>query len=433
MKENDKIIDVDTSGLFAEHFSVAGNKHIFMATMYLYSKQIKPTPMAIYEVITDDKAKESIADLGGLEYITLLEESFIDPDSLQIFIEKVKQGYTRRAMYNISENIKDFVLSNKSETLNPQEIINFAEEKINNLSIQTETDEELYKMGTDTEQVLKERAENPEQVPGLEVGMPRYDTLTNGAQAGDLIIVVAESKVGKSVLLTNWAKKIAIDDQLPIVYFDTEMSEREQEDRLLANMSGIPIREIVSGMYVMDTENGTAEEKVKKLKAVREELNMGHYYHVYLPQFSIEQVASLTRKFQVQLGIKAMFFDYIKIPSSQGSFQSVQEYQALGFLASGLKDVAGMLRIPVFTASQTNRNNLGEGNKDASNIGGSYRILQLASKLMFLDNKSDEQIAKEGHDAGNIQLSIKYQRNGASDCTPINIFFDKEIVKMVEI
>jgi replicative DNA helicase len=404
-----------------------------MAMMYLFSKKIKPTPMAITEVLSNDQAKKSVDELGGLEYLTLLEESNIPPDNLSIFIEKVKQSYTRRMLMSISDNVKTFVLSDKAEVLNPSELISYVEKQITDLSVNATTTDEVYKMGDKTEEVLNQRAEHPAQVPGIEVGWTQYDRYTNGAQSGDLIIVCAPSKTGKSVTLTNWATKLGVVDQIPVLYFDTEMNEREQEDRILANLTGIPHDEIVSGMYVLDTVNGKADEKIAKLKEAREKLKLGNYYHIYMPQFTIEKVTALARKFCVQFGIKAIFFDYIKIPSNQANFKTVQEYQALGFFTSGLKDLAGMLKIPIFSACQTNRNDNGTNSPDESNIGGSYRILQLATKLMFLINKSDEKIAKDGIQNGNQQLFIKFQRNGQSDCPPINIFFNKPILRQTEI
>lgn len=433
LKESDKIIDVEASEIFAEHFSVPGHKFIFMAMMYLYSKKINPSPMAIVEVLNNDNAKKSVDELGGLEYLTILEESNISPDNLPIFIEKVKQSYTRRMLFNISDSVKEFVLSDKSEILNPSELISFAEKQLTDLSVNASTSEGAYKMGDRTEEILAQRAESPAQVPGLEVGWAEYDRLTNGAQPGDLIIVCAPSKVGKSVTLTNWATKLAIHDQIPVLYADSEMSEREQEDRILSNLTGIPYDEIISGMYVMDTVNGTSVEKIVKLKKAREQLQLGEYYHIYMPHFTIEKVTALTRKFVMQMNIKALFFDYIKIPSNQANFKSMQEYQALGFFTSGLKDLAGVLKIPVFTACQANRNDLDTNDPDASNVGGSYRILQLASKLMFLVNKTDERIAKDGFQNGNQQLLIKYQRSGQSDCKPINIMFNKPILRQTEV
>lgn len=434
LKDSDKIIDVESESIMPEHFGVPAHRYIYMAIMYLYSKKIKPTPFAVLEVMSDERAKEAVENIGGLDYLVTLEESNIPSDNLGIFCEKVKQSYTRRKMYNICEETKDFVLSDKSEVLNPSELVGKLEGRINDLSINTSDANDAYKMGDNTEEVLKERAETPDTVPGLEVGWSQFDRYTNGGQEGDLIIVCAESKTGKSVMLTNWATKFSIIDKIPILYIDTEMSAREQEDRVLARLSGIPQNEIVNGMYVMDTVNGTADEKVKRLKKAREELQMGNYYHIYMPSFTNEKVTALARKFQLQFGIKALFFDYIKIPSSQSnSFGKMQEYQMLGFFTSGLKDIAGTLGMPVYTACQTNRSNLGETKKDATSIGGSYRILQLASKLMFLTNKSDEQIAKEGIQNGNQVLQIAYQRNGESDCDPINIMFDKPRLTMKEV
>lgn len=211
------------------------------------------------------------------------------------------------------------------------------------------------------------------------------------------------------------------------------MNEREQEDRILANLTGIPHKEIISGLYVVDTPHGKAEDKIARLKTAQKELQTGYYYHIYMPQFTTEKVMSLTKKFNKQFGIKALFFDYIKIPSSQANFRQQQEYQALGYFTSGLKELAGILKIPILTACQANRSDLNTSNPDATNIGGSYRILQLASKLMFLVNKSEEQIARDGFQNGNQQLIIKYQRNAASDCPPINIIFDKPIIRQTEV
>lgn len=432
LKETEKIIDVESAEIFAEHFSVPGHKYVFMAMMYLYQKKIKPTPMAIMEVLGNDQARKAVDELGGLEYLSILEETNVSSESLGIFVEKVKQSYTRRMLLNISDDVRTFVLSDNAEVLNPTELVSYVEQKVTDLAITNTISEEVYKMGDRTEQVLAERAEHPAQVPGLEVGWTEFDRLTNGAGNGDLIIVCAPSKVGKSVTLTNWATKIAIKDKIPALYFDSEMNEREQEDRILANLTGIPHSEIVSGMYVLDTANGYAVDKIAKLKKAREDLNLGQYYHVYMPHFTIEKVTALARKFTVQLGVKAIFFDYIKVPSNQANFKSVQEYQALGFFTSGLKDLAGMLKVPVFTACQTNRNDLDTDSPDASNIGGSYRILQLATKLLFLVNKSDEKIARDGFQNGNQQLFIKYQRNGMSDCDPINIMFNKPILRQQE-
>ena len=289
-------------------------------------------------------------------------------------------------------------------------------------------------MGTDLEKRLEERAKRPTLVAGLQVGWTVFDRVTNGGQAGDLIIVCARAKMGKSVVLSTWAKNFAIRDGLPVLYIDTEMTSEEQEDRITSMITGIPVHEIVTGLFAVDTEYGTSKDKIAKIKDAVKQIKDAPYYHVYMPNFSAEKVTALAKQYKSKYNIQALFFDYIKVPASQGSsLQQIKEYQALGFFTSTLKDIAGLLKIPVYSAVQENRNDEKGIEKGASNVAGSDRILQLATKLMFLYAKTDEQIARDSVLLGNRQLKIAYQRNGESDVAPINLQFDNQIVTIKEV
>ena len=92
--------------------------------------------------------------------------------------------------------------------------------------------------------------------------------------------------------------------------------------------------------------------------------------------------------------------------------------------------VAGSMN---FSNSGENRNDEKGTEKSAGNVAGSDRILQLATKLMFLYAKSEEQIARDSTLLGNRQIKIAYQRNGESDCAPINLQFDSKTISMKEV
>lgn len=428
------LIDIKDNEVNAEMFLIEANRIVFMAIDYLFYKKQEPTPFAIMEVISDHNMKKIVEDFGGAEYLGVLKTMRTSENNLNIFCEKLKQAYTRYRLCGICDDTKSYLLSDKAEILNPSEIIGSHEERVMTLSNSIQHTKEIYKMGDDVESILEERASNPNRIPGLEVGWNKFDYYTNGGQPGDLIMVCARAKCGKSAILTNWAVKLAIKDQLPILYFDTEMNRREQEDRILSILSGVPHKEIVSGMYMLDTEFGRADDKKTALKKAVEELKQGNYYHVYLPNFSIDKVNAISKKFKLQHDIQAIFFDYLKFPSSQiNGLKSVQEWQMLGYLASGLKDLAGILNIPIYSACQENRSDPKGNKKDETNVGGSDRILQLASKLMFLYNKSDEDIMKEGGLNGNQILYIAFQRNAECDCPPIDVQFNRTTVTQTEI
>jgi replicative DNA helicase len=429
-----KMIELKEMDVSGEMFLIEANRYIYYSIDYLFSKQQEPSPIAIMEVLKDKRAKKVLEDFGGIEYLTILAEQKVNENNLDIFVQKLKQSYTRYKLCGICDTSKDFLLSDKTEVLNPTEIINVVESKLTDLSNAVQQTKDIYKMGDDAEKILAQRAENPNSVPGLEVGWSKFDYYTNGGQPGDLIMICARAKTGKSTILTNWATKLSIQDKIPVLYFDTEMNSRQQEDRILAILSGVPHKEIVSGMYVLDTENGKATDKKRALHEAVQKLKKGNYYHVYLPAFTMDKVNAIAKKFKLQYGIQAIFFDYLKMPASQiASLKNAAEWQMLGFITSGLKDLAGTLNLPIYSACQENRSNINSDKKDETNVGGSDRILQLASKLIFLVNKSDEDIIKEGMINGNQRLYISFQRNGESDVPPINVKFDRPRNTMYEV
>ena len=430
----DLLVEVESNEVYSQHFTIPAHRHIFTAMMYLYSKGTKPSPLSIMEVITDKKAKEEIENFGGLSYIEDMSLMEIDKSNLKIFCAKIKQTYARKELYDVCETAKNFMLSDESEKLNPSELVGQIENKLTEIANSAINETSVYKMGTDLQQRLEERAKQPTLVAGLQVGWTVFDRLTNGGQAGDLIIVCARAKMGKSVILTNWAKTFAIEDELPVLYIDTEMTSEEQEDRLVSMITQIPVQEIKTGLFAVDTENGTAQEKIQKIKDAVQQIKNAPYYHVYMPNFSAEKVTALAKQYKAKFNIQALFMDYIKIPASQGnSLQQIKEYQALGFFTSTLKDIAGTLKIPVYSAVQENRNDEKGTEKGAGNVAGSDRILQLATKLMFLYAKTEEQIERDSTLLGNRQLKIAYQRNGESDCPPINLQFDNQVVTIREV
>lgn len=220
----DKIIEVENCELYPDHFGIDANRFVFMAMLYLYSKKMKPEPMAIYEVLSDQTAKNALDEMGGLEYLVLLKDSRVMEDNIKIYCDKVKQAYVRRTLFDICESGKELMLSTSSEKLNPSELVSSIENKLGDLSLQMSTTSEVYKMGEETDEVLAARELSPETIPGLEVGFTEMDKLTNGLMPGDLLVLAAESKTGKSAMLTNWATNLAILGKVPVLYVDKIMS-----------------------------------------------------------------------------------------------------------------------------------------------------------------------------------------------------------------
>lgn len=422
----DELVVASSSGLTPDMFAVDGHKYIYMAMNYLYSKGEQLDPIAIVNVYSDDNAKKAIEELGGIDYIEALKNNPVASNT-KLFVEHIIQASARREVYETALKIADEAVKMKDTPLD--EYLMGVESRFRNITLDYQISQEVVAIGEGVAERLKQRLLNPREVIGLSTGWKKFDKLTQGLKGGELTVVGARSKTGKSVTLLNWTRKISVEDKVPALYIDTEMFTEEQQDRLLAQLSRVPEVEIKNGMFGRDTINGKARDKIARLQEASKKLKEAPFYHVYLPHFTPEKIVTLARKYKIEYGIGLLVFDYIKLPSS-GSYVGEKEYQALGYLASTLKDIAGTLDIPVVSAVQLNRGAVKAEEIDESMIAGSDRILQLANRVCFLRWKTEEEKALS---AGNQRFKIAFQRGGASNLEEIDIDFKAEILLQEEV
>jgi replicative DNA helicase len=423
------IIEMEAEGLTPKHFAVEAHKIIYSCIVYLFTKNAQIDAISIMNTIKDEKAKKVIEDIGGLEYILILQQSPTSSNT-HLFVQNVMQAYTRRNMYRTCAELQDVVI--KADNMDSNELLGIMSQRVTDLTLDHSKVADAYKFGDSLGERLQRIAENPNEVPGLPTGWKRFDKITNGLEPNDLVIIVAESKTGKSVTLLNWAKHVAIDLGLPALYIDTEQSEEEQEFRLLSILTQIPEIELKTGLFMQDSAYGTAKDKIASIQKAKKQMQESNLYHVFMPDFTLEKIQAVTRQFHLKHGIVALFFDYINFnPTLMAQNRNLRDDMILTNLAIGLKDIAGILKIPVVTAAQENRTGYGSTEKDAKNIGGSIGILQKATKLCFLRNKTDEELVTQGG-KGNQKFLIRYQRHGSTD-QEIDIMFDKIRITQKEV
>lgn len=430
LKDVGALTECTANNLFADHFAIKTNQVLYSVLAYLAEQGTKKFDSnVIYSTIQDPTALEELNNFGGREYIDTLIQSTVIMDNLPIYIKQVKEASLKRFVHKLGEDIQKDVVNVKDTS----EMLNGVQKRILDIILDSESSSEVYKFGTNTFDRLMERAQNPTDVFGYKLGWTNFDKITQGFAGNDLVVMVGASKSGKSTWLTNVSRAYSIENNLVGLYIDTEMTELEQEDRLIAMISGVPYEEIRNGMFCVDSPYGTGSEKVVRVKEASDKLSKANLFHKYMPDFTIEKVTALIRKMKIQESIDYCIFDYIKLPSSDvNGLSNAQEYQRLGYFTTCLKDMSGICDIPIITACQANRNDLETTNPDASSIGGSYRILQLATKLMFIRAKTDNELLLESYTKGNSKIHIKYQRNGEGD-RAIDVQFDKPILKMREV
>jgi len=413
LNKPDELLVANSEGLSPDMFAVDGHRYIYMSMAYLVDKGDKLDPISIMAVFTDDGAKKAIEELGGIEYLEAIKLTPVASNT-KTFTGHIIQASARRAIYEEAEQLKAKMLKDtKSPT---DEIIAIAESVMRDIAVEFQVSTEVVKLGDGIAERLKARALNPDSTIGLKTGWRQFDVASLGLINGELTIIGARSKIGKSTVLLNWCRKIAIEDAIPTLYIDTEMYQEEQEDKLLSMISGVPHYEVRNGMFARDTINGQARDKIEQVQRASRLIKQAPLYHIYMPNFTADKVMSLVRKYIIEYGIKLVVFDYIKLPSSNSTLGE-KEWQALGYLTSSLKDMAGILQIPIISAVQLNRSAVGNDDIDEGMIAGSDRILQIANRVCFLRRTNDNEFTTYGCTH---MFKIGSQRMGSDlDWTPV--------------
>lgn len=210
-------------------------------------------------------------------------------------------------------------------------------------------------------------------------------------ERGELVVLQAKYKQGKSVFLMNEAVD-KLKKGIPTMVVDMEMPTRLYVVRLLAHLTGIDANRIKSGKY--SSEDGkTIADAIAWIKRQP-------FVHVYNPELTMEQLYSLCELQRNKMGLGFLVYDYLK----SNEISTSDNYNALGAKCDYLKNrIAGKLDIPVLAACQLNR--MGE-------VADSIKINQYLSVGIKWGFKTPEMIASDGMSCGNAYAKIYVNRLG---------------------
>lgn len=225
---------------------------------------------------------------------------------------------------------------------------------------------------------------------GLPLNNNGLNTVARGARKGCLYMRSLLQGQGKSRLAAGDACKMAVpyiyDTKKkkyiytglsePTLYITTEMPVDEIQTILYAAISKVNEEHILYGTY----EKGELE----RVKQAIEYIESSPLYIVHIPDFSIEDIKNIIKKYNREFGVEYFFFDYIStslrlMSEINGkSRMGLKEHQLLLVFATELKTIAQQLDVFIFTASQLNGEAQMATYKDQNLLAGSKA---LANKL----------------------------------------------------
>ena len=374
---------------------------LFVSIYNLYQQGVeKIDEFAIDSYLSQYKEQYQIFnDNDGLRWIADAI-SISDPENYDYYYHRVRKyallryyesmGFDTRCLFD-GDSVDSVAEQRKFDDMTEQDMINFVE---NRLVIEPNihycsSDSIDSEMAGDG---LRELVQGFMEVPdvGMPLSSPILTTLTRGCRMGCLYMRGSIQGGGKTRMAAMDACKIAVPYYWdlkkkewvytgycePTVYIVTEQENDEIKSIFLACVSGVNEENIKYGSY------GPGEyERIEKAITYIEQAPL---FQVHIPDFSIEDIKNVVKKYNREKGVQHFFFDYIfssiKVMQNMGSKvgMGLKEHQFLLLFSNELKTLCQTLGVFMFTACQLNGEVVDAKIKDQNVLSGAKA---LANKL----------------------------------------------------
>ena len=411
--------------LAEDDFYQESHKYILRAMKRVFNDR-KPVDLV---TVSDDLEKEgALEKAGGIVYLTELTQITPSTANYKSYYEIISRDSVNRKLIRASRKIIETSMKGVDEKTS----LAFAEKSIYDISKQTERSA-LLSMNDDdiigdVLQKFEKLQSDQDAFKGIPTGFKRLDRMTNGLQAGALIVLAARPGMGKTSLAMNLVEHAALRAGKTCAVFSLEMPRHEIVQRLICSYANVSMKNALSGEL--------SAKEWKKLMLAGDQLKKSNIYIDDSSRVTPAEILSKCRRLKTTAGgVDMIMIDYIQLMSSGDSNMAGAEnrQQEVASITRDLKIMAKELGVPVIALSQLRR--IQSKEPQLSDLRESGAIEQDADIVMFI-SRPEAIATKEEIDSGKIikgAAELILAKHRAGEQGRVSLKFIGEYTKFVDV
>jgi replicative DNA helicase len=395
----DAIADVVGSPMKPEDYYRPAHETIQRAIIKLYGDGEPVDPITVAAELTKSG---DITRVGGASYLHTLVQTVPTAANAEYYAEIVHEKAVRRRLVEAGSKIQAMAWSGEGEV---SAVSDAAQAEIHAATeIATAADPKRPGEGSlaSTIDELQAIQNRDGKLTGVSTGFKDLDSLTQGLQPGQLVVVAARPAMGKSTLALDFARACSIRDGLPSVFFSLEMGVSEINMRMLSAEARVALHHMRGG--------NLSEEDWKAIGRKTPTIEAAPLYLDDSADLNMLQIRSKCRRLQQKHGLSLIVVDYLQLMES--GKRAENRVVEVGQISRGLKKLAKELGVPVVALSQLNRGSEQRTDKrpQVSDLRESGSIEQDADVVILLHR--EDAYEKESPRSGEADLIVAKHRNG---------------------
>ncbi len=376
-------------------------------------------PIDLITVQNRLKEKDVPPEVASLEAVKDIINVVPTSTNIKTYANIVHDKAVMRRLIRTSEDIANTCYAGK-ESLDV--ILEDTEKNIFNV-VQQKNHGDIVPISEVAERVLskiEKASKTKEKITGIPSGFSDLDYMTSGFQPSDLVIVAARPSMGKTALVLNMVRHVAMKKKRPCLVFSLEMSKEQLVNRLLSMESDINSQKLRTG----ELGDNDWEQLVQAV------MEVGNSPIVIddTTDMTVTELRSKCRKVKLEKGLDLIVIDYIQLMSGSGK-KSENRQQEISEISRNLKGIAREMECPVIALSQLSRapDQRPDHRPQIADLRESGSIEQDADIVMFIYR--DERYNPDTEHPGEAELIVAKHRNGAVGT--VNLVWKEDTTKFV--
>lgn len=204
-----------------------------------------------------------------------------------------------------------------------------------------------------------------------QTGFVKLDGILKDMSAGNLIILAARPKLGKTAFALSIAKNVALSGK-SVVFYSMEMESSEIYERILSNISEISMSELI----------GRCKDKPENILKIEKESEKIKDLNIKISDKANISVNEIRAQCKMIKNLGLIVVDYLQLMKSDKKYDN--RNQEIGAISRELKILASELKVPILCLSQLNRSSSEEKRPTSCELRDSGEIEQNCSKLILM-------------------------------------------------
>lgn len=365
----------DVLGLItAEDFFHERHAQLFHVIVELHARNV---PLDAVTLAAELESRGLLAAAGGRPFLGQLLELLPSALNALHYARIVQEKSQRRKLMEIGDKVRQDALGSPAPV---GEILDSAEAAVFAIGERQHAKGTLHvgELLESTFDRIEKLSESRGAVTGVDTGYFRLNSMTNGLQRGDLVVIAARPSMGKTTFALNVALNACLADaNTRALFISLEVSEEQIVQNLVCAQARVEATRISKGTL--------SERDWAKLSDAASRLSSARLHVDASPAMTPMTIRTKARRLARQLhGIDLVIVDYLQMVAPPADSENRQ--QEIAQISRALKELARELKCCVIALSQLNRavDSREDHRPRLSDLRESGAIEQDADLIMFL-------------------------------------------------